>query len=91
MDAYNTWHLYWHKPTAPYSTSKYFLAAVLPSLSPLPDRGNQQIELQKDRVDRASLLMTQDSRSLSGCADGKSTCWFMSGNRQGSQHWLVAQ
>jgi len=61
------------------STSKYLPTAVLHSLSPLSDGGDQQIALHKDRADRVSPL----GRSLSGRAVAKSTRCFMSEGQTG--------
>ena len=78
MGPYNARHYTGTNQLYLTSTSKYFPAAMLPSLSPLSDGGDQQIELHKDRADRASPLMRWEKRSLSGRAVGKSTRWFMS-------------
>lgn len=73
------------------STSKYFPAAVLPCLSPLSDGGDQQIQLHKDRADRASPLMRWDKRGLSGRAvRQRARVSLCQRDRQGIQHQAAA-
>lgn len=90
MGPYNARHYTGTNQLDLTSTSKYFPAAMLPSLSPLSDGGDQQIELHQDWVDRASPLMRWSRETHQVVQSERAHIGLCHGDRQGTQHQAAA-